>query len=88
MSHSPDGLLMLGQERFDLGFAGHTHGGQVALPDGTPIGTAGGPLSRAYSRGRFEIDGHGPLIVGRGVGCINLPIRINSDPELVICTLR
>ena len=88
LTHSPDALLLPGQERFDVAFAGHTHGGQVSLPDGSPIVGAGGPLSRTYSRGRFELPGQGPLIVSRGVGCSNLPIRINADPELVICTLR
>jgi uncharacterized protein len=87
LSHSPDGLLLLGNERFDVGFAGHTHGGQIALPDGTPIVGAGGPLSRAYGRGLFDVAGSGPLVVSRGIGCSNIPVRINSDPELVICTL-
>jgi predicted MPP superfamily phosphohydrolase len=87
LSHSPDGLLLPGQQAFDLALAGHTHGGQVALADGTAIVDAGGPLSRVYGRGRFEIAGNGPLIVSRGVGCSNLPIRINSDPELIICRL-
>lgn len=87
LTHSPEGLLRLGQERFDVGFAGHTHGGQVALHDGTPLLDAGGPLSRSHSRGRFEVPGNGPLIVSRGVGCSNFPVRIHSDPELVICTL-
>jgi predicted MPP superfamily phosphohydrolase len=88
LSHSPDGLLLLGKEQFDVGFAGHTHGGQIALRDGTPILHAGGPLSRTYSRGLFEIMGNGPMIVSRGIGCSHIPIRIHSDPELVICTLR
>jgi predicted MPP superfamily phosphohydrolase len=87
LAHSPDVLLLLDNERYDVGFAGHTHGGQIALPNGTPILGAGGPLSRSHSRGRFEIPGNGPLIVSRGVGCSNLPVRINSDSELVICTL-
>ena len=88
LSHSPDGLLLLKEERFDVGFAGHTHGGQIALRDGTPIISAGGPLSRTHARGRFEIPDNGPLIVSRGVGCSSIPVRINADPELVICTLR
>jgi uncharacterized protein len=88
LTHSPDGLLLLNDEKFDVGFAGHTHGGQIALRDGTPLFVAEGPLSRAYSQGKFEIEGNGPLIVGRGIGCSNLPIRINADPELVICVLR
>jgi predicted MPP superfamily phosphohydrolase len=88
LTHSPDGLHFLDEERFDVGFAGHTHGGQIALSDGTPIVSAGGPLSRAYGRGRFDVAGRGPLIVSRGVGCSNIPVRINSDPELVLCTLQ
>jgi predicted MPP superfamily phosphohydrolase len=87
LTHSPDGLLLLEDQQYAIGFAGHTHGGQICLADGTPIMTAGGPLSRSHSRGRFDIPGNGPLIVSRGVGCSNLPIRINSDPELIICRL-
>jgi predicted MPP superfamily phosphohydrolase len=88
LSHSPDGLLLMNGERFDVGFAGHTHGGQIAFSNGTPLMSAGGPLSRQYGRGRFEIPGNGSLIVSRGFGNSTLPIRINADPELVICTLR
>ena len=87
LTHSPDGLLLLNQQGFDVGFAGHTHGGQVSLPGGTPILDAGGPLARKYSRGRFDVEPHGPLIVGLGVGCSNLPIRLNAHPELILCTL-
>ena len=88
LTHSPDGLLLLGDEKYAVGFAGHTHGGQIALRDGTPIVGAGGPLSRSHSRGRFDVPGNGPMIVSCGVGCSNLPLRINSDPELVMCLLR
>jgi predicted MPP superfamily phosphohydrolase len=88
LTHSPDGLLLLDQEKFEVGFAGHTHGGQIARRDGSSIVSAGGPLSRAYGRGRFEVPGHGPLIVSLGIGCSSIPVRINADPELIICTLR
>jgi uncharacterized protein len=87
LTHSPDGMLLLKGQRFHLAFAGHTHGGQVAFPDGTQILTAGGPLARTYGRGRFKIADNGTLIVSRGVGCSNIPVRINSDPELVLCTI-
>lgn len=88
LTHSPDGLLFLKNEQFDVGFAGHTHGGQVAFRNGTPVLSASGPLSRAYGQGRFEVAGRGPLIVSRGIGCSNLPIRLNADPELILCTLH
>jgi predicted MPP superfamily phosphohydrolase len=88
LSHSPDGLLLLEGRKFDVCFAGHTHGGQVTFANEVPIISAGGPLVRIYSRGRFEIPDNGTLLVSRGVGCSNLPIRINSDPELILCTVR
>jgi predicted MPP superfamily phosphohydrolase len=87
LMHSPDGMWHLTNERFDLGLAGHTHGGQIAFASGTPVVRPNGPLSRRHCRGRFEF-ANGPVIVSRGVGCSALPLRINSDPELVVCTLR
>lgn len=86
--HAPDGLLRLNGHRYDLGFAGHTHGGQIALPDGTPVLMPQGPLSRPYYYARFAVPGNGDLIVSRGVGCSSIPVRINADPELVICELQ
>ncbi len=86
--HAPDGLLLLGRHKFDVAFAGHTHGGQVALKDGTPIVLPNGPLCRQYHYGRFEIEQNGSLVVSRGVGCSTLPVRLNADPELVIVSLQ
>jgi len=88
LTHAPDGILFLRGAKFDVALAGHTHGGQIALTDGTPIVSAGGPLSRSHSRGRFPLPGNGPLFVSRGIGCSNLPLRINADPELVMLTLK
>jgi len=88
LMHAPDGLLTLRGQRYDIGFAGHTHGGQIALPDGTPIIMPQGPLSRPYYYGRFPVQGNGDLIVTRGIGCGGIPVRINADPELVICTVQ
>ncbi|TFW18345.1 metallophosphoesterase [Duganella callida] len=88
LMHAPDGLLMLNGQRFDLGFAGHTHGGQIALRDGTPLHMPHGPLCRPYHYGRFPLRDNGELIVSRGVGCSGIPVRINADPELVICTVQ
>ncbi len=88
LTHSPDGLVYLQQETFDVAFAGHTHGGQVAHRSGAPVVQPVGPLSRQYCYGAYTVPGRGELIVSRGVGCTLLPLRLNADPELVICTLR
>jgi predicted MPP superfamily phosphohydrolase len=87
LTHAPDGLLFTKDQRFDLAFAGHTHGGQIVPPSGKPIVLPQGPLSRSHPYGRFDLKDKSALIVSRGVGCSTLPVRINADPELVICTL-
>jgi predicted MPP superfamily phosphohydrolase len=88
LTHAPDGLCHLGGERFDVGFAGHTHAGQLAFASGVPLKRPSGPLSGKYCYGRFEVEGNGPLLVTSGVGCSVLPLRWNTRPELVLCTLR
>jgi predicted MPP superfamily phosphohydrolase len=88
LTHSPDGLLLLKNQRFDVAFAGHTHGGQIAFADGRQIVTAGGPLSRRYGRGEFRLADNGVLIVSLGIGCSNIPVRINADSEVILCTLH
>jgi predicted MPP superfamily phosphohydrolase len=88
LMHSPDGLWCLDGQRFDLGLAGHTHGGQVVRRNGVPLKRPSGPYSRDFCHGRFEIAGNGPLFVSRGIGCAGIPLRVRADPELVICTLR
>jgi predicted MPP superfamily phosphohydrolase len=87
LMHSPSGLLDLGGERFDLALCGHTHGGQLALPGGTPIVVPHGGLSRRYSRGRFQLEGDRTMIVSVGLGCVVLPLRVFAQPEIVICDL-
>jgi predicted MPP superfamily phosphohydrolase len=68
LMHAPASLPELGDERFDLAFCGHTHGGQIAFPNRTPVRAASGPLSRKYSRGRFWIGQEGTLFVTVGLG--------------------
>lgn len=87
LMHSPANLLNLGTQRFDLALCGHTHGGQIALPGGIPLCAAPGPLSRTYNRGRYTLKHGGRLIVTVGLGCSTLPIRFNSDPEVILCRI-
>ena len=87
LMHAPANLLDLDGERFDLALCGHTHGGQIALRRGTPLQVAMGPLSRDYNRGRFRMDHGGTLVVSVGLGCSTLPIRLNSEPEIILCRI-
>jgi predicted MPP superfamily phosphohydrolase len=85
LMHAPSGLLVAKESTFDVAFCGHTHGGQIALPGGVPV-LAPGPLSRAYNSGRFDL-ARGTLIVSRGVGCGELPIRTFADADVIVCEL-
>jgi predicted MPP superfamily phosphohydrolase len=88
LTHSPDGLLAAGAELFDVGFAGHTHAGQIARRDGSPIILPDGPLCKVYPYGRFLLENGASFVVSRGVGCSTLPFRVHADPELIVCEIH
>jgi uncharacterized protein len=87
LAHGPrtaDQLRKLGEPMLCL--SGHTHGGQINIPGFTAL------MLRAlahepYPRGRFRL-GAVQLYVNRGVGNSALAIRVNSDPEVTLATLR
>ena len=89
LMHSPDGLDAIGDRPFDLALCGHTHGGQVALPWGTPLLVPGGHLNRTYCAGRFAVGpgGKSTLLVSRGVGCSTIPVRMFATPEVHLCLI-
>jgi len=64
--------------RFDLGLAGHTHGGQVRAL-GTAIWVP--PGSGRYRAGMYTTP-KGPIYVSRGLGTSVLPVRFTCRPEL------
>ena len=88
LMHAPSGLMDIGDRSFTVALCGHTHGGQIALPNGRPMIVGHGPLSRHYNAGRFAVAGERTLIVSRGVGCTALPIRFNAAPAILTCTLH
>lgn len=85
LSHSPDQRDWALERSFDLMFAGHTHGGQVALPI---IGALVAPSKYGvlYAAGTFQI-GKMLMHVSRGISG-DEPIRICSPPELGLFTIR
>ncbi len=88
LMHAPSGLLDIGERHFDVALCGHTHGGQVALPDGRPLLVSHGRLSRRFSAGRYDLGGGRTLLVSRGVGCTTVPVRLNAPAAITVCTLR
>ena len=77
-----------GAGEFDLWCAGHTHGGQIALPFYGAILKS--PLEGPhYERGLYLVNGT-PLVVTRGVGMEGGPVfraRFCSRPEVAIIEL-
>lgn len=87
LMHSPPGLDLLAPGSFDLAFCGHTHGGQIAAPSGRPLVLPHGTGERALARGGlFERNG-GQVLVSRGVGMSDVPVRIFATSEVHLCTL-
>jgi uncharacterized protein len=88
LMHAPSGLLDLAGHDFTAAFAGHTHGGQLALWNGYPVYVPHGRLSRRYCAGRFSLEGDRVLLVSRGVGCSTVPLRWNAPAEVHLCSVR
>jgi len=92
LMHSPDGLAAAGDRRWAVGFCGHVHGGQFLLPGGRILITHRTPYSKRYIRGgvvELPAPGGGtrPLLVSRGIGQGNLPLRRGADPQVHVVTL-
>ena len=85
LSHSPDQQQWAESFRFDLMFAGHTHGGQIQLPLLGPL-VAPSKYGVKYASGTFTI-GEMLMHVSRGLSG-DESIRIDCPPELGVFTLR
>jgi predicted MPP superfamily phosphohydrolase len=86
LCHRPDVVLAPESQRFQLTLAGHTHGGQVAVP-------VLGPLLKHTALPRGEAAGLSVrdrrwLAVSRGLGTSELPVRFWCRPEVVRIRVR
>jgi hypothetical protein len=85
--HRPEAFPEAARLGFPLVLAGHTHGGQVALP------TPGGRLNPArlftrFHRGLYHHDEHRSILyVNRGVGVAGPAIRFNCPREIATVEL-
>ncbi len=85
LSHSPDQIEWAVARKFDLVFAGHTHGGQIRLPVVGPI-IAPSRYGVRYASGDFQV-GNTLMHVSRGISGDD-PVRIRCPPELGLFELR
>ncbi|MDB4979708.1 MAG: Phosphoesterase [Myxococcales bacterium] len=84
VAHAPEGQPFIAGRGAALMLCGHTHGGQVALPSGPVV--VHGPLGRRWPAGLYDVDGL-PLYVGRGLGTVDLPLRLFAPAEVALFTI-
>ncbi len=82
LTHSPPTAKKLPRDEGLVCLSGHTHGGAVHF--GAVTNAVFRLLGQPYVRGLYPVEGN-HLYVNRGLGS---PIRIHSDPELTLFTLR
>lgn len=91
LSHFPENFegikeLNYSQYDFDLQLSGHAHGGQWIFPFIGPLFSPGQGVLPKYARGSF---GTRPmLIVSRGLGNSEFPLRLFNHPEIVVIEVK
>ena len=79
----------LSQYDFDLGIAGHTHGGIVKLPFIGGLYTKEEGFLPTFTAGKYTLAKQQSLIISAGLGDSSfLPPRINNAPELVVIDIN
>lgn len=90
LSHRPDSVLDLPPSSgVDLTVAGHTHGGQLALPLIGPLVTLSAVPRRVGGGGLHEVDGN-PIYVSTGVGMergVAPQVRFGVPPSVAVLDL-
>jgi predicted MPP superfamily phosphohydrolase len=84
LSHTPDLAAAAAAAGHDLYLCGHTHGGQICLPNGRPmiVNTARPDLACGLWR-----EGNMWGYTTRGAGVSGIPRRHNCPPEVALLTL-
>jgi len=84
LSHDPD-LFPFVPERVALTVAGHTHGGQIAIPH-VRVPVVPSAYGERFVRGHVEEDGR-HLVVSAGLGTSGFPVRLLAPPEILVIEL-
>ncbi len=86
LSHTPEPYRHAAHAGFDLMLCGHTHGGQICLPNGMPLKTYA-RHARRFARGAWQYhDMRGYTSTGSGTSLVD--VRLNCPPEVTLHQLR
>lgn len=86
LAHHPNAFEAARAAGFRLTLAGHTHGGQIALPFAPRMNPARA-LMTPYDGGTYDEDGC-VLHVNRGLGTSGQRVRIGAPREITVVTLH
>ncbi len=88
LAHMPQFFVRYARAGYDLVLSGHAHGGQWRIPF-TRVGiyAPGQGLFPKYCSGR-HICGGTHMIISRGLGNSECPLRLFNRPEAVIITIK
>lgn len=84
IAHAPEALAHL-EGHVSLLVCGHTHGGQLALPGWSPY--VHGRYGRRFPHGLHGVAG-GHLFVSRGLGGVEIPVRLFARPDVALLSIR
>ena len=83
LAHNPSRLKDAAELSLPIMLSGHTHGGQIILPGLGAIAARNFPIVAGTG-----VRDRTTAFVGRGVGTVFVPIRVNCPPEVAILTLQ
>ncbi len=87
LSHRPEYFDVYEEEKVNLVFSGHAHGGQIRIPFLGGILSPDQGFFPEYSEGMHSL-GETTMVVSRGLGNSLFPFRVFNRPELVVVTLK
>lgn len=87
LAHRPEMIRVYAEEKIDLVFSGHAHGGQVRFPGLGGLIAPGQGWFPTMTQGVFE-RADTQLVLSRGIGNSGFPLRLFNLPEIVAVTLQ
>jgi predicted MPP superfamily phosphohydrolase len=87
LSHRPELFDVYKDNKINLAFCGHAHGGQIRLPFIGGIVAPNQGFFPKYTSGTYS-EQDTTMVVSRGLGNSLFPFRVFNRPEIVVVTLQ
>jgi len=87
LSHRPEEIKTYSENKLDIVFSGHAHGGQIRLPFIGGLFSPKQGLFPKLTNGIHRINTTS-MVISRGLGNSRFPFRIFNRPEIVVLQLK